>query len=115
MPKVLFSLAFVLALQPSSAGVRNKSFLPYRDVSLPVERRVDDLLSRMTLQEKILQLNQYTLGDNTNENNIGEAKNMSAGIGSVIYFDQDAVLRNSLQKRAVEETRLGIPFFSALM
>src|SRR4249920_3018667 len=28
---------------------------PYKDASLPVERRVDDLLSRMTLEEKVAQ------------------------------------------------------------
>ena len=30
--------------------------LPYRDVSLPLEKRVDDLVSRMTLEEKISQM-----------------------------------------------------------
>src|ERR1700760_2216891 len=29
---------------------------PYRDASLPVEQRVADLLSRMTLEEKVAQL-----------------------------------------------------------
>src|SRR5205814_8776520 len=29
---------------------------PYKDPSLPVERRVDDLLSRMTLEEKVSQM-----------------------------------------------------------
>ncbi len=30
--------------------------LPYQDPSLPIEKRVEDLVSRMTLQEKILQM-----------------------------------------------------------
>ena len=30
--------------------------LPYRDRSLPVEARLDDLLSRMTLAEKVGQM-----------------------------------------------------------
>ena len=34
--------------------------------------RIDDLLSRMTTHEKVMQLNQYTLGNNNNENNVGE-------------------------------------------
>ena len=29
---------------------------PYKDTSLPMERRVDDLVSRMTLEEKVSQL-----------------------------------------------------------
>ena len=31
----------------------------YRDASAPVEKRVEDLLSRMTLEEKIGQMNQF--------------------------------------------------------
>lgn len=82
----------------------------YRNAGLPVEERVADLLNRMTLEEKILQLNQYTLGNNNNVNNLGEVVGkIPAEIGSLIYFDQLPELRNAMQKRAVEETRLGIP------
>lgn len=88
---------------------RGKNIPPYRNAALPIEQRVKDLLERMTLEEKVLQLNQYTLGLNNNENNLGEVKEIPAGIGSVIYFDQDPALRNSLQRRAMTESRLGIP------
>lgn len=82
----------------------------YKDASSPVEERVEDLLSRMTLEEKILQLNQYTLGRNTVENNLGEAvREIPAEIGSLIYFSDDAQLRNVMQRKAMEESRLGIP------
>ena len=82
----------------------------YKDASAPEEARVEDLLSRMTLHEKVMQLNQYTLGRNTNVNNIGEALlNIPAETGSLIYFSTDPALRNAMQKRAVEESRLGIP------
>ena len=82
----------------------------YKNAALPVEERVDDLLGRMTLEEKILQLNQYTLGRNTNENNLGEEiGQIPAEIGSLIYFGETPEVRNAMQKRAVEETRLGIP------
>ncbi|MBO5311643.1 MAG: glycoside hydrolase family 3 C-terminal domain-containing protein [Bacteroidales bacterium] len=64
----------------------------------------------MTLEEKILQLNQYTLGRNTVENNLGEAvREIPAEIGSLIYFSDDAQLRNVMQRKAMEESRLGIP------
>ncbi len=82
----------------------------YKDASAPEEFRVEDLLSRMTLKEKALQLSQYTIGRNDNVNNIGEAAlSIPAEIGSLIYFDTDPALRNAMQKRAVEESRLGIP------
>lgn len=64
----------------------------------------------MTLEEKILQLNQYTLGRNNNVNNVGEeVKKVPSEIGSLIYFDINPELRNSMQKKAMEESRLGIP------
>ncbi|MDE6491474.1 MAG: DUF4886 domain-containing protein [Muribaculaceae bacterium] len=82
----------------------------YKDASVPVEIRVDDLLGRMTLDEKVMQLNQYTLGRNNNVNNVGEeVKKLPAEIGSVIYFDTDPALRNDMQRRAMNESRLGIP------
>lgn len=95
---------------PTDARVKKDSTPLYKDSSAPVEERVNDLLSRMTLEEKIMQLNQYTLGRNTVENNLREmAGAVPAEAGSVIYFSDDANLRNMMQKRCMEETRLGIP------
>jgi beta-glucosidase len=82
----------------------------YQNKNAPIESRIKDLVSRMNLDEKILQLNQYTAGKNNNANNIGEAvKSIPAEIGSLIYFSSDPVYRNSIQKKAMEESRLGIP------
>lgn len=82
----------------------------YKNPSAPIETRVKDLLSKMTIQEKILQLNQYTFGINTNVNNIGdEVRITPPGIGSLIYFSADPVLRNQVQKMSMEQSRLGIP------
>lgn len=94
----------------SKKGVPDSASPLYKDVSAPIEVRVEDLLSRMTLEEKILQLNQYTLGTNNIENNLGETvRKVPAEAGSVIYFGDDAILRNAMQKRCMEESRLGIP------
>ena len=82
----------------------------YKDASADIEARVNDLVNRMTLDEKILQLNQYVLGVNTVENNFGEmVKDIPVEIGSLIYFNDHAVVRNAMQKKAMEESRLGIP------
>ena len=82
----------------------------YKDASQPIEKRVDDLLARMTLEEKVLQLNQYTLGRNDNVNNVAEIlKKLPAELGSVIYFNSDPELRNQVQRQCVEKSRLGIP------
>ena len=50
------------------------------------------------------------MGRNNNENNRGEeVKKIPATLGSLIYFDEDANLRNEAQRKAMEESRLGIP------
>ena len=83
---------------------------PYQNAALPVEQRVDYLLDRMTLEEKVLQLSQQTLGLNDNENNVNEAVgSIPAGIGSLIYYEEDPAARNAMQRRAMEDSRLGIP------
>jgi len=39
------------------AGWTGSAAEPYRDASVPIEQRVEDLLGRMTLEEKIGQMN----------------------------------------------------------
>src|SRR5256714_5370545 len=43
-----------LALMPATASAQARA--PYLDPTLPVERRIDDLLARMTLEEKVGQM-----------------------------------------------------------
>ena len=95
----------------SSCLFAQKKDIPlYKDKTQPVERRIDDLLSRMTLDEKVMQLNQFTLGRNDNANNMADPVNdIPAEIGSLIYFDSNPDLRNKVQKKAMEQSRLGIP------
>lgn len=82
----------------------------YKDAKQPIEKRIEDLLARMTLEEKVMQLNQYTLGRNDNANNMADPVNdIPAQIGSLIYFGSNADLRNRVQKKAMEQSRLGIP------
>ena len=82
----------------------------YKDKNVSVESCVNDLLQRMTLKEKVLQLSQETAGGNNNINNVeSELKEIPEGIGSLIYFKDDPLYRNQIQKHAIENTRLGIP------
>ena len=108
--KVLILGLSLLGVTHSLSSKDKKSIPLYKDAKAPIEKRIDDLISRMTLEEKILQLNQYTLGRNNNVNNVGEeVKKVPSEIGSLIYFDINPELRNSMQKKAMEESRLGIP------
>ena len=69
----------------------------YKDKKAPVEKRIEDLLKRMTLEEKILQTNQWTYGKNANENNIeASKKEVSPEIGSLIYRSINPVYRNDI-------------------
>ncbi|WP_433935774.1 glycoside hydrolase family 3 N-terminal domain-containing protein [Sorangium cellulosum] len=76
----------------------------YRDAKQPVDRRVEDLLSRMTLDEKVGQLMQLDAQGDI-EDAIGRMK-----VGSLLHCngkDADAAIRRALG------TRLGIPVLMA--
>jgi len=106
MKAFLFLSFFLIPFQ----GFFQKPIPVYKNPNASTERRILDLLQRMTLKEKILQLNQQTLGDNNNPNNSGyEKPHFPLEIGSLIYFGNDPIFRNTVQRQAMENTRLGIP------
>ena len=97
---------------------------PYKDPTLSVEQRVEDLLSRMTLKEKFWQMflipgdlsdgkERYKDGifglqvaaRGRSNNASGQMLNYDAGSNAV----ETAKLINSIQSYFVNETRLGIP------
>lgn len=45
-----------LSLALPQIGAREQEALPYKDPSLPIEKRVDDMVARMTLEEKVSQM-----------------------------------------------------------
>lgn len=81
--------------------------LPYRDPGLSIDRRVDDLLARMTPEEKFGQLFMAP----------GDLDHGSEGLANGIFGLQvrtggareTAAKINAIQKFFVERTRLGIP------
>jgi beta-glucosidase len=52
----IFFFQFVLIVFASSAFTQTKYDYPFRDPSLPIEQRVNDLVSRLTLEEKVSQM-----------------------------------------------------------
>ncbi len=79
----------------------------YRRASLPVEQRIADLLGRMTLGEKIDQLHQCGVGDANPNNLAARADEFRPTYGS--FIASQLPIRQALQRRCVEESRLGIP------
>ncbi|QNA45955.1 glycoside hydrolase family 3 N-terminal domain-containing protein [Lacibacter sediminis] len=82
----------------------------YKNKNASIESRIEDLLKRMTIEEKILQMNQWTYGKNANANNIeASMKAVRPEIGSLIYRSINPVYKNQIQRKAMEQSRLGIP------
>ncbi|MBM4310627.1 MAG: hypothetical protein FJ119_06745 [Deltaproteobacteria bacterium] len=87
----------------------------YKNPALPVAERIEDLLSRMTLEEKAGQLNQwYNLGpDQYEQVRSGEIGSGLLANSSTAGNDRQervfAKAINEIQKIAVTESRLGIP------
>lgn len=71
-----------------------------------VDTRVEDLLSQMTLQEKIGQLNQHSLLDGFSEDVVEQVR--QGRVGSILN-EADPAAIHTYQRAAVEESRLGIP------
>lgn len=137
----ILSAASVLALlaaapvSPLLGAPAAKSALakaPYKDASLPIETRVDDLLARMTLEEKVAQITTVWEGKvaifddklqldpaklrSKFPNGLGHFARPSDAKGAVsprVAPGRDArqtiALVNALQRWATTETRLGIP------
>lgn len=92
---------------------------PYKDSRLPVEERVQDLLSRMTMEEKIGQLSMKSLKalelDNNNRVTDSSLVNLFAGesIGCLespfVEHDKVAIYSEVADHYFRTKTRLGIP------
>jgi len=97
----------------------------YKDSSLPIEKRIDDLLKRMTLEEKVSQISSFLVtdtnafDDNGNFISVQDTAILNRGAGSFFSLallsgkanDKITQCMNSIQKYMLEETRLGIPVF----
>ncbi|MDC1203544.1 beta-glucosidase BglX [Crocinitomicaceae bacterium] len=84
-------------------------------MEIPIDKRVDDLLSKMTLEEKIGQMNQYNgfwnvTGPSPKEGNAKKKyDHLSKGwVGSMLNVRGAKEVR-AVQEIAVNESRLGIP------
>lgn len=111
-----------LALLASTASAQvSQARPPYLDPSLPIERRVDDLLARMTLEEKVGQMLCLWQGKRAITDSAGrfDSSRVSdwfrTGIGRIERPGEshgaraEAEYTNAIQRWVKEHTRLGIP------
>lgn len=93
----------------------------YKDASQPIEVRVQDLLSRMTIEEKVAQLRHIHEGSILNDDhtlNLEKMKNIigTLGWGAVEGLTLEGIemarYTYQIQKHCIENTRLGIPIFT---
>lgn len=110
-------ITLLAAVLLCNALISKSQTLPYQDSSLPIEERVEDLLSRMTLEEKIAQMGHIHSKHYDNDGKADLAKlrksinGMSRGCMEAFPYSLqqyvDAVY--DIQKEMVSGTRLGIP------
>ncbi len=109
---------FESAVNRNSAISTEKSKLPYQNATLPVSERVNDLLKRMTLKEKISQMTMRKMqfdvdaqGNVTKESLDSVFKGESVGCleSPFIGVDEIAKFSEAADTYLREHTRLGIP------
>ena len=93
---------------------------PYQDKDRPLDERVEDLLARMTTEEKILQTDLYAATDFSTTDKDGRVESMDLdkmaamlrghSAGCMQLRSVSPAQANAIQRWAVEKTRLGIPF-----
>jgi beta-glucosidase len=106
------ALTIVATLAAASAGAAPKP--PYQDRGLPVRQRVDDLLSRMTLAEKVGQMTQterYQVYDDTTPITTYALGSILSGGGSTPAENTPEAWADMVDRfqRAALATRLHIP------
>ena len=113
------ALLLLLAAATEAAGEWADEPLLYRDAAAPIPSRVEDLLGRMTTEEKVAQLLELWGGGGVFDkllrvyNATGVGAVMIGGGAPNATCKNDPACRievqNALQRRMVEGTRLGIP------
>ncbi|MGN1265536.1 MAG: glycoside hydrolase family 3 N-terminal domain-containing protein [Muribaculaceae bacterium] len=103
-----------------SLNISAKSVEKYKNPSLPVEVRVQDLLKRMTLEEKIAQMRHVHARSIMTDGKIDEKK-LDQMLGGKCYGFIEGItlpgreclaMMNATQKYMREKTRLAIPIFT---
>lgn len=87
---------------------------PYQNSKLSVEERVKDLLGRMSLEEKVRQMDMYKGGEFKNDEDFSKTKTNdligNLGVGAIHdIYPRSAKMINNLQGNVINSNRWGIP------
>jgi len=94
-------------------GLAQKKY-PYQKPEVPVEERITDLLNRMSLEEKVRQMDMYKGEFFKEDENFAKTKSRNKigtlGVGAIhdIYPRSEKMI-NELQKEVIKSNRWGIP------
>lgn len=114
MRRTILKLAvlFLVNLSAASAAITDDTPL-YKNKKIAVERRVEDLLSRMTLKEKILQLQNRASGKASEIDQIFKGESYGCTHEMTMNAADCAEMYHQLQTYMLTKTRLGIPVLTA--
>nr|WP_315221893.1 glycoside hydrolase family 3 N-terminal domain-containing protein [uncultured Flavobacterium sp.] len=107
------AIIFVMAVGFLNHAEAQKKY-PYQDPKLPVEERVKDLLSRMTLEEKARQMDMYKGEFFKEKEDFSKSKSDlkigNLGIGAIHdLYPRSAKMINDLQSEVIKKNKWGIP------
>ncbi|TDX09901.1 glycoside hydrolase family 3 protein [Flavobacterium sp. S87F.05.LMB.W.Kidney.N] len=107
------AIIFVMAVGFLNQTHAQKKY-PYQDAKTPVEDRVKDLLSRMTLEEKVRQMDMYRGDFFKDKEDFAKSKSAekigNLGIGAIHdLYPRSAKMINDLQTNVIKGNRWGIP------
>lgn len=111
--RITYTLGLCLLACFATAATTKKDIPLYKDKSAPVEKRVDDLMGRMTLREKVLQLQNRGSGrlDEIDRIFNGESYGCTHEMGRTAA--ECAAMYKELQQYMLKNTRLGIPIITS--
>jgi len=103
-----------IALLTGMAAIHAEEIPVYKNRLVPAEQRAEDLLQRMTLREKVLQLQNVSTGDINAIENTYKGESYGSAHEMSLSAKDAAWLFEKMQTYFTTQTRLGIPILTSV-